>query len=47
LEKTLRHCKTEYCNLVQVDERNYKSKSDMDKMGVTWNKRHRLYRLKI
>lgn len=30
--------------LIQVDERNFKSKSDMENLGVTWYKRHRLYK---
>ncbi len=45
VEKTLRafdQFKT--AELVQVDERNFKSKSDMERIGVHWNKRHRIYR---
>ncbi len=45
LEKTLRAYGAQYGNFVQVDERNYRSKSDMDNMGVIWNKIHRLYHL--
>ena len=47
LEKTLRAYNANYCNLVQVDERNFKSKSDMDNMGINWNKRHRLYNFPV
>ncbi len=44
LEKTLKQYPFELAELVQVDERNFKSKSDMENMGVTWYKRHRTYR---
>jgi ribosomal protein S18 acetylase RimI-like enzyme len=44
LESTLREFQIERAELVQIDERNFKSKSDMENMGVTWNQRHRLYR---
>ena len=47
LEHTLRDYGAEYGEIVQVDERNAKSKSDMDRLGVTWHKRHRVYRLEI
>jgi hypothetical protein len=30
--------------IVQVDERNFRSKSDMNTMNVTWNKCHRTYK---
>jgi len=43
LEKTLRQSPFEKVELVQVDERNFKSKSDMETLGVNWKKRHRLY----
>ncbi len=44
LEKTLRS-KSQYrlMDLVQVDERNFKSMSDMQFVGVNWVKRHRTY----
>ncbi len=48
VEKTLRafdQFKT--AELVQVDERNFKSKSDMERLGVHWNKRHRIYRYSL
>lgn len=44
LEKTLRaRQQFRKAEIVQVDERNFKSKSDMETMGVIWHKRHRLY----
>lgn len=43
LEKTLRQSPFMQVELVQVDERNFKSKSDMETLGVQWKKRHRLY----
>lgn len=44
LEKTLRSRKQfDRLEAVQVDERNFKSKSDMETTGVIWYKRHRLY----
>ena len=33
--------------MVQIDERNFKSKSDMETMGVNWYKRHRTYQQDI
>jgi GNAT superfamily N-acetyltransferase len=33
--------------IVQVDEQNFRSKSDMETMGVNWCKRHRTYRYQI
>ncbi len=47
LERTLRDYGAEYGEIVQVDERNIKSKADMDRLGVTWHKRHRVYHLEI
>ncbi len=44
LEKTLRSFGFEHGELVQVDERNFKSKADMEAIRVHWHKRHRLYR---
>ncbi len=44
LEKTLRAFNFEQGELVQVDERNFKSKSDMEAIQVQWHKRHRTYR---
>ncbi|MCS6906887.1 MAG: hypothetical protein RML93_03275 [Anaerolineales bacterium] len=43
LEKTVRQYPFEHVEVVQVDERNLASKSDMEAIGVTWYKRHRNY----
>jgi hypothetical protein len=43
MDKTLRATKWERAEFVQVDERNFKSKSDMETMGVKFNKVHRLF----
>ncbi|MCC6148409.1 MAG: hypothetical protein IT308_12700 [Anaerolineaceae bacterium] len=43
LEKTLRQSQFRQVELIQIDERNEKSKSDMENMGVTWHKRHRTF----
>jgi GNAT superfamily N-acetyltransferase len=47
LEKTIRSANFEKAEFVQIDELNYKSKSDMERAGVIWNKRHRTYQLSI
>ncbi len=47
LEKTLRSRRADIGELVQIDERNFLSKSDMEKLGVTWYKKHRVYSYKI
>lgn len=47
LEKTLRSFQFERAEFVQIDENNFKSKSDMEKLGVHWHKRHRTYRLSL
>lgn len=47
LEKTIRSSGFEKAEFVQIDELNYKSKSDMERAGVTWSKRHRTYQLVI
>ena len=43
MDKTIRATNWERAELVQVDERNYKSKSDMENMGVTFHKIHRVF----
>ncbi len=43
VEKTLRNSRFERLEIVQVDERNFKSKADMDILGTTWHKLHRSY----
>lgn len=47
LEKTIREFKYETAEIIQVDENNFKSRSDMETMGVSWVKRHRSYSLDI
>jgi len=43
VENTLAGAGMKRGEIVQVDERNFRSKSDMETMGVIWNKRHRTY----
>lgn len=43
LEKTLRSFHTKKAELIQIDERNFRSKSDMEFLGVDWQKIHRTY----
>lgn len=45
LEKTVRSSNFTKAEIVQVDERNFLSKSDMNTLGTNWNKRHRTYEL--
>lgn len=47
VERTLRAYKAEYAEMVQIDERNFNSYSDMMNAGVHVHKRHRLYRLNL
>ena len=47
LKKTIRQFDFEHAEIVQVDEQNFKSKSDSDFMGVVWHKKHRTYNLFI
>lgn len=47
IEKTLLERGAERAEIIQVDERNFRSKSDMETMGVTWNKVHRTFRKSI
>jgi len=44
LTKSLVEFGVEYADVVQVAEDNYKSYSDMEALGVKWNKVHRHYR---
>ena len=44
LAKTVRERGASYCEIAQVMETNVKSLGDMNRVGVTWHKRHRLYR---
>jgi GNAT superfamily N-acetyltransferase len=47
LEKTLIDWEIEKAEIIQVDERNFRSKSDMETMGVIWNKLHRTFKKSI
>jgi len=48
LDRTIRSAnRFERAEIVQVDERNFLSKSDMERMGVIWNKTHRSYILQL
>lgn len=44
LDKTISGRRIKRAEIVQVDERNIKSKADMDTMQVKWNKTHRTFR---
>ncbi len=47
IEKTLLERGSNSVEIIQVDERNFRSKSDMENMGVIFNKAHRVYRKPI
>ena len=48
LQKTVNEAEQiEHIDVIQVDENNFKSVSDMENIGVQWYKRHRHYRLQI
>jgi hypothetical protein len=47
LERALRAYQGEFGDLVQVDVRNFRSKSDMETVGVKWYKTHRTYTLSL
>jgi GNAT superfamily N-acetyltransferase len=47
LAKTLEESDFEHIDLVQVEESNVRSLSDMEAIGVKWYKRHRSYRRKL
>jgi len=47
LQKTVREFYFKHIEIIQVDEFNFKSKSDMEAIGVQWYKRHRSYRRKL
>ncbi|MHB0922972.1 MAG: hypothetical protein ACYC3H_03270 [Bellilinea sp.] len=47
VERTLRDANAEYAEMIQVDERNFNSFSDLMNAGVHIHKRHRLYRLTL
>lgn len=47
LDKIFKSARIKRAEVVQVDERNFRSKADMESMGVVNNKVHRLYKLDI
>jgi ribosomal protein S18 acetylase RimI-like enzyme len=47
LQKTVHAFGFKHIEVIQVDEFNFKSKSDMEAIGVRWYKRHRSYRCKL
>jgi GNAT superfamily N-acetyltransferase len=47
LQKTVHEFGFKHIEVIQVDEFNIKSKSDMEAIGVRWTKRHRSYRYKL
>ncbi|MFZ5912423.1 MAG: hypothetical protein ACOYYU_20655 [Chloroflexota bacterium] len=47
LQKTVHEFGFKHIEVIQVDEFNSKSKSDMEAIGVQWYKRHRSYRRKL
>lgn len=47
LERTLQNTEYEHADVVQIREENAKSMGDMQALGVTWYKRHRLYERRL
>lgn len=47
LQKTVHAFGFKHIEVIQVDEYNSKSRSDMEAIGVQWYKRHRSYRYKL
>jgi len=47
VEKTIVAAGMTHAEIIQVDERNFRSYSDMNTMGVEWKKTHRTYQKKI
>lgn len=47
LARTIRDHHFKHADIVQVNEENFKSRSDMETLGTIWYKRHRHYRLDI
>lgn len=44
LEKSIKSFPFEIADVVQIAEDNFKSFNEMDKLGVIWHKRHRIYK---
>lgn len=47
VEETLLRSRFDFAEIVQVDEQNFKSRADMENMGVHWHKCHRTYQLAL
>ena len=47
LQKTVHEFGFKHIEVIQVDEFNFRSKSDMEAIGVEWTKRHRSYRYRL
>jgi hypothetical protein len=47
LDKTVKEFGFEHMEIVQVNETNFNSRSDMETMGVQWYKRHRSYKREL
>lgn len=47
LAKTVREQGFEHVDIVQVNEENFNSRSDMESLGIQWYKRHRHYKLAL
>ena len=46
-ENTMRQRNATWCEVAQAMETNIKSLGDMNAVGVTWHKRHRVYRREL
>jgi ribosomal protein S18 acetylase RimI-like enzyme len=46
-EKVIRAKHYQQAEMIQVQEKNFRSKDDMESLGVQWVKRHRIYRKSI
>ena len=46
-EKVIRDKHYQKAEMIQVQEKNFRSKDDMESLGVQWVKRHRIYRKSI
>ena len=47
LARTIREFGFEHADVVQVEEQNAKSQGDMAAIGVSWYKKHRIYRREL
>lgn len=44
LEKTIKNNGFKHVEIVQINEKNHKSFNEIDHLGATWHKRHRVYK---